>query len=379
MHHLILNINWDFLDHKFGGEKVSNYLLFSAIILGTLLLKRPLSNIMAMFSSFLTKRFAHNEKQFKLGALIVSPLERLLQVVLFYVAFDQLDGILDTFVLPKMWAKRGAAPIQVSYVLDHIFLFLFIFFLTQLFAKVIDFLYHRQMEKARQENDTDRQQLLPLVKEMGKLLLWTISAFWIMGSVFKVNIPALIAGLGIGGVAIALAAKESVENLFAAFTILTDKPFQTGDTIKIGDIEGKIERIGFRSTRLRNGDGAAFIIPNQKFVSENLLNLSNRSNRTIKVAINIRYGVSQDVLNKMIADLKQKVQLVADVMQPVEVAIENFGINTFQIIVQYSLPTTLSNNVSLTDKKQEINLLIHEVITTNTGFKSISTEDSEKA
>ena len=200
-----------------------------------------------------------------------------------------------------------------------------------------------------------------------------------MGSVFKVNIPALIAGLGIGGVAIALAAKESVENLFAAFTILTDKPFQTGDTIKIGDIEGKVERIGFRSTRLRNGDGAAFIIPNQKFVSENLLNLSNRSNRTIKVAVNIKYGVAQDVLNKMIADLKQKVQLVADVMQPVEVTIENFGINTFQIIVQYSLPTTLSNNVTLIDKKQEINLLIHEVISTNAGFKSISGEDLDKA
>jgi len=379
MQSLLLDINWDFLGHKYGGEKVSNYLLFLAIIFGTLLLKKPLSHIMARISSFLTKRFAHREKQFKLGALIEKPLERLLQVVLFYVAFDQLDGILDKFLLPGMWAKRGAPPIRVSNVLDHIFLFLFIVFLTQVLAKVIDFLYHRQMEKARQINDTDRQQLLPLVKEMAKLLLWTISAFWIMGSVFNVNVPALIAGLGIGGVAIALAAKESVENLFAAFTILTDKPFQTGDTIKIGDIEGKVERIGFRSTRLRNGDGAAFIIPNQKFVSENLLNLSNRSARIIKVAVNIKYGVAQDALNKMIAELKEKVQVVADVMQPVEVTIENFGVSTFQIIVQYSLPTELSNNVSLSDKKQEINLLIHEAVAASAGFKSISTEESDKA
>src|SRR5579883_3452771 len=206
MHPLLLDINRDFLDHSFFGEKVSNYLMFLAIVLGTLLLKRPLSHLMGRLGSFLTKRFAHKEKQFKLGALTERPLERLLQVVLFYIAFDQLDSILDRLFMPHMWAKRGARPIRLSDVLDHIFLFLFIIFLTQFLARIIDFIYHRQMEKARQADDIDRQQLLPLVKEMSKLLLWTISTFWILGSVFNVNIPALIAGLGIGGVAIALAA-----------------------------------------------------------------------------------------------------------------------------------------------------------------------------
>jgi len=103
-----------------------------------------------------------------------------------------------------------------------------------------------------------------------------------IGQCISCQYSALITGLGIGGVAIALAGKETVENFFASFTILSDKPFQTGDVIKLGETEGTVERIGFRSTRLRNLDGSATVIPNQNLVSQNVTNLSTRDTRGIE-------------------------------------------------------------------------------------------------
>ncbi|MBS1689671.1 MAG: mechanosensitive ion channel family protein, partial [Bacteroidetes bacterium] len=192
--------------------------------------------------------------------------------------------------------------------------------------------------------------------------------FWILGSVCHVNIPALITGLGIGGVAIALAAKESVENLFAAFTILTDKPFNTGETIKLGDLEGAVERIGFRSTRMRASDGSAYIVPNQKLVGENLVNLSRRDTRGVKVTVNIKYGIPHDTLDAMITELKTEIKKVVHLIDPLEITIEGFGINGLQLVVNYHLPNPLDTDVKLAAKKQEVSMLIYNIVSKYKAF-----------
>lgn len=362
MKSLLLDIDWSFFGHEYMGEKVSNYLLFAGIILATILLKRPVAALLTRISSSLTARFSYIQHKDTIRNMLFKPMERLLQVVLYFLATEQISDLLDSVILRKAVLSKQKVSITLGDVTDHIFLFLFIIFLTQVITRFIDFIYYLRINKAQTDQNSSRLQLLPLVKEMAKLLLWIISGFWILGSVFHVNVPALITGLGIGGIAIALAGKETVENFFAAFTILSDKPFVTGDTIRINDIEGVVERIGFRSTRLRNIDGSAYVVPNQNLVSQNLVNLSNRSTRGMKVIANIRYGATHEVLNGLIAKLKETLSQTPLVKEPIDIYIETFDKETFQLVIAYNLPHPLPSDAKLNALKRDINLKVFEII-----------------
>ncbi|MGN6566867.1 MAG: mechanosensitive ion channel family protein [Flavipsychrobacter sp.] len=365
-------IEKNFWDYTYLGEKVSDYIWCAGIILGTLLLKKPLSDLMARISNSVTARFMHVQRESRLGTLMRDPINRLLQVILYYVALMHLDTLLDSYDIYRHRSGHKEVSVSVGEAVDHVFLFFFIIFLTQVLSRVIDYIYYRQINKAQHEHRNDRLQLLPLIKDMAKLLLWTISTFWILGSVFHVNIPALITGLGIGGVAIALAAKESVENLFAAFTILTDKPFNTGETIRLGDLEGAVERIGFRSTRMRASDGSAYIVPNQKLVGENLVNLSRRDTRGVKITVNIKYGIPHDTLEAMIAELKMEIKKVMHLIDPLEITIDTFGVNVLQLIISYHLPNPLDSETTLAAKKQEVNMLVYHVVSKYKAFSEVA-------
>jgi len=360
---ILLDIDLAFFDRVYMGEKVSSYLWCVGIIAATLLLKGPVATLLTRISSGLTARFNYTQHKRTIREMLFKPMERLLQTVLYFVAINQLDTLLDRIAIHHSLGVKGKVNIRLGDVVDHVFTLLFILFLTKVVTSFVDFIYYLRMDKAQADKNFSRLQLLPLIKEMTKLILWTLSAFWIMGSVFHVNVPALITGLGIGGVAIALAGKETVENFFAAFTILSDKPFQTGEVIKIGDIEGVVERIGFRSTRLRSADGSAYIIPNQNLVSQNLVNLSARSTRGMRVVANIKYGISHDNLTKLIEQLKAAVLAIPPVAAPVEVNIETFDKETFQLAISYQLPHPLPDNADLVALKRDVNMKVFEIIT----------------
>ena len=365
---VMLNIDWSFFDRRLLGEKVSNYLLCLGIILATLLLKRPVAALLTRISSSIATRYSYLQHKNTVRDMLFKPMERLLQTVLYYVAVNQMDTLLDKVAIHHYVGQKEKINLRLDEVVDHVFLFLFIVFLTQVITHFFDFIYYLRIGKAQLEKNQSRLQLLPLIKEMSKLLMWALSAFVIMGSVFHVNVPALITGLGIGGVAIALAGKETVENFFAAFTILSDKPFNVGETIKLGDVEGVVERIGFRSTRLRNVDGFAYIVPNQNLVSQNLINLSMRDTRGMKIVANIRYGISHDDLQQLIATLKEELLHISPVKEPIEISIESFDKETFQLIISYNLPHPLPDDATLAATKREVNMKVFEIITRTTNL-----------
>jgi MscS family membrane protein len=362
---LLLDIDWNFFDREFMGDKVSDYMWCAGIIVGTLLLKRPLANMLTRLSSGIAARFSYMKHKTKIRSMLFGPIERLLQVIMYYIAVHQLDNFLDHYSIRHFIGVKQKLDLKLGYMLDHVFLLLFIIFLTQVIARFFDFIYYLRMGKAQHEKNSSRMQLLPLIKEIAKLMLWTLSIFWILGSVFHVNIPALIAGLGIGGVAIALAGKETIENFFAAFTILSDKPFKAGDTIKLAEIEGVVERIGFRSTRLRSLDGSEYIIPNQNLVSQNLINLSARDNRLMKVGAHIKYGISHEALQLLITKIKEELLKTEPVKEPVDAVVESLDKETFQLVISYNLPHPLPSETKLADIKREINLKVFDIISAN--------------
>lgn len=349
------------MDARIAGEPITSYMWFLGIVITTILLKKPLTRLIARLSSGIASRFASQEQSREFCLNVHGPLESLLQTVLYFIAVNQLPILLDHYIIDRMKHKNNVLAIRYSDLADHIFLFLFILNLTLVVSRIINFIFKVQQAKAIQEQNKERQQLLPLVKEMVKLFLWTIGLFWVLGSVFHVNIPALITGLGIGGVAIALAGKESVENFFAAVTLLVDKPFQAGDTIRINGLEGAVERIGFRSTWMRNTDGSVYIIPNKKLVDENLENLTQRNTRNVKLTLSLKYGLPHNTLQQMIAELKEMIIKTANVMQPVDVNIDSFGEKTLQIALSYHLPPP-DPKTSDSAIKQEISMKAYDIM-----------------
>jgi len=358
---IFLQINLRYFEERIGNERVSNILWCAGIVVATLLLKRPLSLLIAKLSAGIANRFSDRKNGKMFQDLTAKPLELLLQTFLYYIAINQLSVILNQVIFHRH-QSGGLVEIRISDVVDKIFVLLLIVFFVLVISRIVDFIFHVLIQKAFATDDRDREQLFPLVKEVVKILIWVTGIFWVLGSVFSVNIPALITGLGIGGVAIALAAKESVENFFAAFTILTDKPFQTGDVIRLGNLEGEVERIGFRSTRLRNGDGALFIIPNKKLVNENLENLSKRDMRKVRLVFHLKYGISHSGLQQLLSAIQTSIQSLLPIQQPITLLTENFGETSFQLSVSYFLPEPLPDGLNAEVLKQQITLLVFQLI-----------------
>jgi MscS family membrane protein len=359
---LLSDIN-DFLRQRYMGEPVRDYIWFAGIVLATLLVKNPLANVLTRVSSTLAAKFTYMRHKDTIREMLFKPIERLVQTVLFYVACTHLNHLMDNItVLQYRMGKKNELEMSLGEVVNHTFLFLFIIFFTQVVSAFINFIYYLRMGKAQLEKNHAREQLLPLMKEMAKLVLWILAIFWILGAVFHVNIPALITGLGIGGIAIALAGKQTVENFFAAFTILSDRPFQSGDTIKLGEVEGTVERIGFRSTRVRTSEGAAYIIPNQHLIDQNLVNLSMRDTRGMKITVNVRYGITHEKLEQLFAEIAETLRNTAPVTDPIETFIEAFDKETFQLVVTYHLPHPLPHDMKLTGVKRDINLKVFGVV-----------------
>jgi MscS family membrane protein len=341
-----------FLKQPFWHATAGDYLAFALIVVLALLLKKPFSRLLAWMCSGLAIRASGGKYRGLFRSLIRKPLEWLFAVIAFFYAFNFIAAPLHHVKLLRWHRKGGEDVVRASFLLDKLFVFFGIIFFILLLSRLVDFFYRAQAEHARLQLQRARAQILPLVRDMLKILLWTIGFFWMLGSVFAVNIPALITGLGIGGVALALAAKESIENFFAAFTILTDKPFSLDDSVRLGALEGRVERIGFRSTRLRTVDGTTLIIPNKKLVDENLENLSARERLVVRLSVPVKYTSPPQSAEALLSRIQQSVAALPEVDPPVTAAVDAFTENAFVVLVTYSLPPALPLPVQARVKAQ---------------------------
>ena len=161
-----------------------------------------------------------------------------------------------------------------------------------------------------------------------------------LGSISNINIASLIAGLGIGGLAFALAAKESIENLLGSFTIFLDKPFVVGDLVQIGGVSGNVEKIGFRSTRIRTLDKSYVTVPNKKLVEAELDNLSLRTLRRVKFTLSLSYSNSSEQIKSFIEDLKKFITENPTTQQEAQVRFFELGKASIDLMVLYFIDTS---------------------------------------
>ncbi len=204
--------------------------------------------------------------------------------------------------------------------------------LTYVAIKFIDLLMGlwKQRVEATQEAMLDLH-LFPIIRKTLKIFVVIISVL-VTSQNMGMNVTGLLASLSIGGLAVGLAAQDTLSNLFGAVAIFADKPFRVGDRIQLDSIDGTVEVIGLRSTRVRNLDGFLVTIPNKNMASANIVNVSKRPN--IKTIMNI--GVTYDTPS---AQIERAMQIINDIYRPhpktadLLVAFNKFDSSSLNILV----------------------------------------------
>jgi MscS family membrane protein len=154
--------------------------------------------------------------------------------------------------------------------------------------RLIDVVASVLQAKARLTQNTFDDLLVPLLRRTAKIVI-TILGLVYLASRISEDFYGVVAGLSIGSLAVGFAAKDSIENLFGTFTVLLDKPFGLGDWITVGEIDGTVEDVGFRSTRVRTFYNSLISVPNSTFIKAHVDNWGSRRYRRIKTTLALTY------------------------------------------------------------------------------------------
>ncbi len=179
---------------------------------------------------------------------------------------------------------------------------------------------------------------------------------------YELGFPAysVLAGLGVGGLAVALAAQDSLANLFGSMLIMIEKPFRVGHVVRVAGSEGTVEDVGFRSTRVRTSDNSLVSIPNNSVVNATVENLSLRMMRRQRFLIQVTYGNSREKLEELIASIKQAITDHPMTNKTnFDVRFNDFGESSLNILVYFYLETT--NYSAELEAREEILLRIMDV------------------
>lgn len=163
----------------------------------------------------------------------------------------------------------------------------------------------RLVQWAQGTESTIDDILTPLVGKTLRVFIIVIGGIIVIQNLTGLKIGPLLASLGIGGLAVALAAKDTIANFFGTLTILFDKPFQVGERILIDQYDGVVEKVGFRSTRIRTLTGHLVTIPNEKVVNSGLENIAKRPHIRWLTNIGITYDTEPDMVEKAVEIIKE--------------------------------------------------------------------------
>lgn len=157
---------------------------------------------------------------------------------------------------------------------------------------------------AEKTESTLDDMLVPLLQRTLKILVVILGVLMTIQNL-GINVFSLLAGLGIGGLAVALAAKDAVANFFGSLMILFDRPFQVGDWIIVGDAEGTVEEIGFRSTRIRTFYNSVISIPNSELMNAKIDNMGRRQYRRLRTTLGLTYDTPPEKLKAFVDGVKK--------------------------------------------------------------------------
>ncbi|MBN1156228.1 mechanosensitive ion channel family protein [Candidatus Woesearchaeota archaeon] len=245
-----------------------------------------------------------------------------------------------------------ALPQTFSRVLHYAILILGTFYVVLGIQKIIDHGTKKIVAKHLKENKDKDTSAIDLMKNIAKAVLWIIAVILILSNI-GYNVSGLLAGLGIGGIAIAFALQNVLSDMFASFSIYFDKPFQIGDFIIIGNDMGTVKRVGIKSTRIQTLQGQELIVSNKELTETRINNYKKMEKRRVLFNFGVTYNTPVPKLRKIPGIVRQIVGSFK-LAELDRVHFREFGNFSLNFEVVYYL-NSKDYNVYM-DTHQEINL-----------------------
>lgn len=286
-------LNWKILDNTIGS-----YLIVMITVFSILLFKKFLSRPFAILLYHLLRRFWKSIDKKQFIELIIKPMGRLLVIMAFIASISSLH-------FPSAW-NIAIFDQSLRKTIDHTVLCAVILSFTWFLTRLVDFTASTLERKARLTHDKKDDQIIVFSRDLLKIIITIFGILVTIRYGLGLNVSSLLTGLSIIGAALALAAKETIENLIGSFIIFIDKPFQAGDTIRINNITGTIEYIGMRSTRIRTNDKTLVTIPNKQMVDSIVDNWSRRTGRRGEIRLDLSVHAATAKLEILLEKVKQE-------------------------------------------------------------------------
>ena len=339
-------LNSELLETIFYGNSLKDYLVWIFIVsLGFLFKKNFSKYITKIVFSFIKKSTNINLNDFYI--IVKKPIDYLILLLFLYfgsrhISFNELGTYWENLI-------------------GKLFVFVFMMCFIWFFLRLTDYFKFILMQKAEKTSSKLDDQFVPFFSSLLKVIIIILGVFTVLATVFDIDITALAAGLGVGGIAVAMASKESLENLFGSFIIFLDKPFTVGDIVTVGGVSGTIENVGFRSTRIRTFDKSLVTLPNKKMVDVELDNLGMRDSRRVKFNVGLTYNTNKKQIKNIVKDIKLYLDNHKKTVKNFgRVKFSEFDSSSLNIMIIYYVPGT--NWDTYLDIKEDINYKIMDIV-----------------
>jgi MscS family membrane protein len=340
----------EWLNTDFLGNTLSDYAWCMGILLLGIILKRFGATFLSRQSFRIFKQFSKNQFSEVFVELLRKPIEQLLLLLILYFAFERLN-------FPENWNLAPDTQYGLRWCIDALYGIALFVVIAKILLKATDFFAY--VLQNREESPVSFE-LSNFLKELIKVVLVVLCIFAGLRFVFDVNITALVASLGIGGLAVALAAQDTLANLLGSFVIYLDKPFKACDLIEADGITGRIEHVGFRTTRIRTLEKSLITVPNKKLIDTALNNISLSDMRRIRFNIALTYNSKPEQITGIIDEIKSIIVSHPKTGDELVVRFVDFDSSSLNILVIYFVK---SNEFEvMVDVKEQINLSIMKII-----------------
>lgn len=343
-------MNWLIPDITFLDNKLYDILLFSTILLLGLLSKRFGAKFLSKQSFRIFKSFSSNQFSEVFIELLRRPVEQMIAVLVIYFAFERLN-------FPLAWNLAPVDKIGLRMLMLVIWQITFFVAFCRILLRATDFFTHVLINR---DSFPISPELGNFLKELIKVIIVILCVFAALRVIFHINITALVTSLGIGGLAVALAAQDTLANLLGSFIIYLDKPFKAGDLIEAGEIKGRVEHVGFRTTRIRTLEKSLLTVPNKKLIDTALNNITLSDSRRVKFELGLTYSSKSAQILNIIDDIKEVLHKHPKIGEDISVHFTDFSASSLNIMVLYFV---LNNDYeTMVVVKEEINVQIMDII-----------------
>ena len=342
----------NFLHEKILDNSILNILIVAGVIILVVFSKRMLSHYAASLSYRLISRAWKKIDSKQFSVMFLKPLSWFLIVTVSIIALSRLN-------YPRAW-QFNIYKLSFDVIPEKIAATIFIYSFFRLAFSVIDFISTILSQRAKETIDKSDDQLVVFFRDFIKVFLGIVAILLILKVAFNQNIGNLLTGLSIVGAALALSARESLENLIASFIIFFDKPFYVGDTLKVNAVTGTVERIGLRSTRIRTGDKTLVTVPNKQMVDSVVDNWSMRTQRRAEIKLEFSEKTTAATLDHFLAKTREMLTGRQVSVLNFSVFITEYSKNGSTVTVEYFTPPFSMEEFN--KLRQEINLSLMRLI-----------------